>query len=316
MKSATLAPSESARAGRKTSGGQTPPEESLLTASYREWMNIKTDLVWVYDGEVPPQFRSGFWKSNHLSAWLLRRGSLVLKQEHAEFTVQAGQWVIPSPAGRQQDFSDDAHILSIRLRCAWPDGELLFPFGINHAFDEEDYPDLSAASENLVRTVKPYPYSDQISFEETPLRFAQYAALKAVLWQWIASFYEALVREGATPARVAIKDVRIERALAALHALPLSTPFREADLAAKVGLGLSQFVRLFRSEIGITPKRYFDRARFDFARRMVASDAVTIKEVAIELGFLRLSDFTRWFKIHCGFSPRAYRRKLKTLEGI
>jgi AraC-like DNA-binding protein len=40
---------------------------------------------------------------------------------------------------------------------------------------------------------------------------------------------------------------------------------------------------------------------------MLAGTVVPIKEIAYNLGFTRLSDFSTWFRKHYGIAPRQFR---------
>jgi AraC-like DNA-binding protein len=90
----------------------------------------------------------------------------------------------------------------------------------------------------------------------------------------------------------------------------LSERLSESRLAKESGVGESQFVRLFRQEMGETPKQYFDQRRRNYCREMLTGSNVPIKEVAFTLGFSRLSDFSAWFKHHFGLSPRSFRAQV------
>ena len=65
---------------------------------------------------------------------------------------------------------------------------------------------------------------------------------------------------------------------------------------------------MFRQQVGTTPKRYFDERRRAACRRLMAGSEIPIKEIALELGFRRLSDFSAWFRAGEGMAPRDFRR--------
>ena len=115
---------------------------------------------------------------------------------------------------------------------------------------------------------------------------------------------------GLQPSRLGIRDERILAALQRLDGLPYAEKLVESRLAGEFGLGVSQFVRLFRQELGETPKQYFGQRRRDYARQMLGGSAVPIKEVALNLGFGRLSDFSAWFKKYFEMAPREFRRQV------
>jgi len=139
--------------------------------------------------------------------------------------------------------------------------------------------------------------------------FGDFLGVKIALLEWLAAFYEAMCALGLQPSRLGIRDERIVAALQRLDGLPYTEKFVEGRLAGEFGLGVSQFVRLFKQELGETPKQYFGQRRRDYARQMLAGSAVPIKEVALNLGFERLSDFSAWFKKHFEIAPRQFRRQ-------
>jgi AraC family transcriptional regulator len=94
-----------------------------------------------------------------------------------------------------------------------------------------------------------------------------------------------------------------------LDRLPLSAAFSESDLAKLAGLQMGHFVRIFRRQVGVTPKRYFMKRRRAACRRLLAGSEMPIKEIALDLGFRRLSDFSTWFRQAEGISPREFREQ-------
>ncbi len=80
------------------------------------------------------------------------------------------------------------------------------------------------------------------------------------------------------------------------------------DIAWKLGLSAEHFIRIFKSEMNITPHQYSVRLRVqDAATRLVSSEK-TIGKIASELAFENQFHFSRVFKKCTGFSPTEYRR--------
>lgn len=59
------------------------PTVIVPRASLAEWASLHAHLVWVYDGAVSPQGRSGRVSAFDLTAWLIREGRVVVKLENA-----------------------------------------------------------------------------------------------------------------------------------------------------------------------------------------------------------------------------------------
>jgi AraC family transcriptional regulator len=71
------------------------------------------------------------------------------------------------------------------------------------------------------------------------------------------------------------------------------------------------FLRLFSSVLGVTPHQYLIRSRLRRAARLLADDARSITDIALEVGFGDLSNFVRTFHRAAGVSPRTFRQAAK-----
>jgi len=284
-----------------------PAVDPRQLARWREWMNLKSNLVWIYEGPIPTYSRRGSFHPDHLAAWLVLEGQAELQQEDRITVATAGQWLIPWPGQRTQIFSDDARILSVRFQWEWPDGFPLFERGLSLAFPREAHPGLESAARDLLARTRTLLPNDPVALSHVELPFGTFIEIKGCFFRWLAAFYEAMIACGLRPTRIGIGDDRVAAAVQNLDTRPLSDRVLEEDLATEIGLGVSQFVRLFREEMGVTPKRYFDERRRIFCRRMLKNTAVPIKQIAYDLGFHRLSDFSAWFKDAHGASPRQFR---------
>jgi AraC family transcriptional regulator len=58
----------------------------------------------------------------------------------------------------------------------------------------------------------------------------------------------------------------------------------------------------------VTPHQYLVRARLRRAARLLAEDARSITDIALDVGFADLSNFVRTFHRAAGVSPRSFRR--------
>jgi len=78
--------------------------------------------------------------------------------------------------------------------------------------------------------------------------------------------------------------------------------------AREFGLSPFHFLRLFARVLGVTPHQYLVRSRLRRAARLLADDARSITEVALDVGFGDLSNFVRTFHRAAAMSPRRFRR--------
>jgi transcriptional regulator GlxA family with amidase domain len=82
-------------------------------------------------------------------------------------------------------------------------------------------------------------------------------------------------------------------------------------LAARASLSTRQLSRLFQSELGMTPARYVEMVRLDFARAALEAGR-TVAETARMAGFRTTETLRRAFLDHLGITPRAYRDRFRT----
>jgi AraC-like DNA-binding protein len=81
-----------------------------------------------------------------------------------------------------------------------------------------------------------------------------------------------------------------------------------ADVAAACALSRGHFLRAFKATTGCTPHKWLQHYRIEQAKRMLASPAASIAEVALKCGFADQSHMTRVFTQIAGISPAAWRR--------
>jgi PAS domain S-box-containing protein len=84
-------------------------------------------------------------------------------------------------------------------------------------------------------------------------------------------------------------------------------PVDLCELARRCEISLSQLNRDFISLLGLPPKRYLMKVRFEAAVELLES-GMSIVEVAHASGYTDQSAFARSFRLVVGISPSAYRR--------
>lgn len=82
-------------------------------------------------------------------------------------------------------------------------------------------------------------------------------------------------------------------------------------LAALASLSTRQLTRLFQSELGMSPARYVELVRIDFARGALEAGR-SVTETAGMAGFGSIETLRRVFVNHLGISPKAYRDRFRT----
>ncbi len=82
-----------------------------------------------------------------------------------------------------------------------------------------------------------------------------------------------------------------------------------SSLAKRMHLSPRHFARLFRSEVGVTPKNWVEAARVSAARRLLESGEQAPKQVATSCGFADADTLRRAFARHVGVTPAEYRKR-------
>ena len=86
--------------------------------------------------------------------------------------------------------------------------------------------------------------------------------------------------------------------------LPIST------LAELARLSRYHFCRSFRDSFGVSPHRYHLHRRAERAKTLLANPALSVTEIALDLGFRETSSFSTAFRKLVGRTPTGYRRSL------
>ena len=87
-----------------------------------------------------------------------------------------------------------------------------------------------------------------------------------------------------------------------------AAPHTVAGLARMAKLSPYHFLRSFKTVTGVTPHQWLLRARLRAAAEKLAATRTPVTEIALDVGFEDLSNFTRTFRAEFGASPREYRQ--------
>lgn len=110
-------------------------------------------------------------------------------------------------------------------------------------------------------------------------------------------------RRGSSPVRHHGRITELLRYMAAHSA----APHKLTGLASMAGMSPYHFLRTFRAVTGVTPHQWLLRARLRDAADRLATTSTPVTNVALDVGFDDLSNFTRSFRTEFGASPREYR---------
>ena len=88
------------------------------------------------------------------------------------------------------------------------------------------------------------------------------------------------------------------------------------DVAQEAGVSPFHFLRLFAAVLGVTPHQYLLRARLRHAARRLSEDGAAVTDIAYDVGFADLSNFTRTFTRAAGVSPLKFRQASRGMRKI
>jgi AraC-like DNA-binding protein len=83
------------------------------------------------------------------------------------------------------------------------------------------------------------------------------------------------------------------------------------DCAHEAGLSPWHLLRSFRDAFGETPKEFHTRLRLEQAKHLLTVTDRSVTEICFDVGFSSLGTFSALFKRQVGFSPKAFRRKIR-----
>lgn len=273
-----------------------------------DWDNLRISLFFIYSGEVQASGR-GTKEIPGATAWLVERGwARVTDETGTTVGARSGQWLMVRPGVRQQAFSDDVQLLSINFLAALVTGESLFYEGLSLVLKGHSHPMLEKQARILLKTASRILGADNVrSAIGSTISLSHYLALQRDLFSWVIAWNGALQAAGLVPTRMAYSDPRIGQAANYLQAHLRDVVVDAKTIADEVGLSINQLNRQFQRERNETLNQCHQRQRKELAQLLLMRTAMSIKEIAIDLGFSHQSHFTKWFTRQVGMTPSAFR---------
>ena len=99
------------------------------------------------------------------------------------------------------------------------------------------------------------------------------------------------------------KATPVDKAIEHIAENYLSASFSVASLAELCHMSDAHFRRVFKAEMGVSPKEYISELKIKRANMLLSYPDVTVTEIAEDLGFTDVSYFIRFYKKQTGNSP-------------
>jgi len=128
-----------------------------------------------------------------------------------------------------------------------------------------------------------------------------------ILAAHVLETYGGLRRRSHPMHRGGLAPWQMRRAAEMLRA-GLGGSVRLSALAAECGLSISYFARSFKTSFGVSPHRWLNEQRVEYAKALMASSREPLAGIALQAGFSDQAAFTRTFHKIVGDAPGRWRR--------
>lgn len=288
------------------------PQSSPIepTLPLLNWSAVQVRLRWAYEGVVSPvhQHRQADHGNCYL-AWLVRQGTVKVRQGKREWKVRPGQWFISPRGVTEQDLSPDTQLLSINVLCQWITGDNLFAQSDGLLFDAAAFPELEEKALKLSRLVERHVPGASSSLEVRPATYRLFLIFQQTLMDWMETFIGGMLERGWTYAHAGTADERVIFIANLINIAPLNQPFPWPYVQRQTGLDRTHLERLFQAEYGQSAVTCWNQRRLRSATHSLAATSMPLKELSHHLGFSQPGHFTRWFKAQTNVSPTDYRQR-------
>lgn len=284
------------------------PSPALISPAL--WQGLCLEWLWVYHGVVP---RVREWSQEigvPPGVFFVESGEVRIQAEGREITVKPGHAFFSAPGVRRQWFEAGTRLLSVGLRCQFPDGRPLYQTGLNVAFPARGLASLQSETHRLFSAVhgrrKKVSYAEGKALQNRSV--ADWARHEAAFRQWFAEYASTLESKGIRPAfQSRPEDRRLQRLCEWLQTRPLDAALDWTGIAEELQLSSRRMQQLLREELGTTAQTHLEKRRLEHACQRLSQEDVPLKEIAFSLGFRHPPHFTTWFRRHLQMTPTAYR---------
>lgn len=271
-----------------------------------DWNTIHCRLLWYYKG--PPNTQSGTFETVNFIIWRLVRGCVEVATDDDRVHAKAGEWVIMAHTlgRRRQEFTPDARIESLHLSIDTRAAKLTAPSIVvlpgNAALGRAT---AELGRQVLHRSRAGLTPEDHVFMSQS---FLEQIELKKLLWSYLAVLVPLLSKAGMMFCEPDYSDPRVAVSISLIDNWPPNLAWDRKRISRAAGVSASQLDRIWRETRGETPFQYWNSRRIRFACDRLENSDCSIKEIAYDLGFRHLAQFSTWFHSRLNTSPREHRR--------
>lgn len=271
------------------------------------WSEIQLKLDKIYAGK--PLSASGFvprLPDPVVSVWRILSGRA--RVQYRELSAQAlpGEFLVCLPGAKRQQFEDETELMSVHflLKDVSRESRWQGP----HLIELGNDASLSVAGDRLFQTARRWKIcGDRYRGDQRfSLPLPGLMEVQSELFGFCGRLVTLLSNVGIRFDSM-LKDSRVEGGVEWLRAQPLNHKFNRSEFARHFHLSPSQVDRLWRQELRWTPRQYWESIRLEKTCALLHDSSVSVKEIAYQLGFAHLSQFSSWFHAQKGESPRRFR---------
>ena len=106
-----------------------------------------------------------------------------------------------------------------------------------------------------------------------------------------------------------ISDTLIADACQMIRMTPIQQKITVKHICQSLDVSTTTLLQRFQNNVGMSPKQYIDRTRYEEAIRMLNQTNWPIKKIAYALGFRSPEEFDRFFKRHADSTPGQFRKE-------
>lgn len=292
-------------ATKRAKVGQGKTGASLKVPRSYDWSSVRCRLLWCYRNK--PATMKGSFETMNFILWRLLEGEVDVTSSGLSLQAGKGSWMVlvPGLGRRAQTFSPQSRIFSIHFSlevgaAKW-DGPSAAVLRSSSALD--------AAAKAL----------EQFTYQKRPdgappggailatSSFEEQIEIREKIWSFWRLLAPRLAAEGIILRAPDLTHPVMAKTMELIESWPMAANWNRREVSEVVGVSASQLDRIWRETCGQTPFQYWSQRRLLYACSQLQQMERGVKEIAYELGFAHLSQFSNWFRRYQHTSPRTYR---------